>query len=312
MLNLLREKKKVLDYNGKPTYVPPAPRSLFGDDAAKRFRQIVSALSIGEERKPSPLLFSRLLDGYLVLDRQEGTLSKPEDGGILRGWDMDGVKRRKECLGWVKQTRREELVANYLGTRSFCFATNRSKIWIIDKSVWLRCRDDWLMGHILAYSTNSSIHCEMLGRVEDAQRMELEEELSKRERASLGERKAAFLALGILLNMTEGRLARRMREHLKSVGDGGDGAREIKEFLIGASHEGNGRNADLLNWYCKGADAWITGRATRGSEEVNEGAWFVRMGKSEDSDQEEEPISESFFYECNSSDEEEGRSSGSD
>eukprot|EP00244_Chara_vulgaris_P008949 TRINITY_DN3669_c0_g1_i1.p1 TRINITY_DN3669_c0_g1~~TRINITY_DN3669_c0_g1_i1.p1 ORF type:complete len:167 (-),score=25.10 TRINITY_DN3669_c0_g1_i1:648-1148(-) len=151
----------------------------------------------------------------------------------------------------------------------------------------------------------------MIGNLDDNELGILRSHLSERETGSLGERRCAFFALGILLNTVEGRCAKKMRSVLLTVGGGGRGAKLIRNFVLNTSKINDGECAQLLNWYCKGDNTWISELAVEGSGDKKEG-WFVRMGKEEEPDDSDEQNSEEFDYECNTEDDKDGSSSSSE
>eukprot|EP00244_Chara_vulgaris_P010122 TRINITY_DN4537_c0_g1_i1.p1 TRINITY_DN4537_c0_g1~~TRINITY_DN4537_c0_g1_i1.p1 ORF type:complete len:284 (+),score=40.53 TRINITY_DN4537_c0_g1_i1:238-1089(+) len=248
---------------------------------------------MGDERC---VVYPKVLQGYLVLDAVNGTLSRPEDADLLEGWDVERVRRRKEiCATWVEGTAKEELIRNFLGSRCFCFSKKKRKsVWVIDKGYWRKCRDHWLLRHILAFSTKSVRDGKMIGNLSDDELERLREEARLTSFGCLGERKCAFLALGLLINIEGGDLAGRLLRGMGKVGGGGATARSLKKFVKMATLVEGGNYGGITEWYCKGNEVWIAevaakkaGRKTRFDGEEN-GRWFLRLGEGEGSEKEEE------------------------
>ncbi|GBG80230.1 hypothetical protein CBR_g30596 [Chara braunii] len=259
----LAKERRVLDHGGKPTSVPLPPFALFRSYAQEKWMRMVEATEPSDQGLVRRISFSSLLDGFLVLDAEKGTLSRPEDTGIFEEWNPSDVRRRKALMGWVGRTRHDELLANYLGTRSFCYLEEEKPIWIVEKSHCRRARDNWLLGHILCFSTRSKLNGKMIGNLDSTELQELLEKDRETRRKSLGERRRGFMALGILLIISPSEEAEGSIRHLREVGMGGEGAESLKETVIkGALHE-QGRSAGLVTWYCCGTEVWGKGGGIR-------------------------------------------------
>eukprot|EP00244_Chara_vulgaris_P007928 TRINITY_DN2977_c0_g2_i1.p1 TRINITY_DN2977_c0_g2~~TRINITY_DN2977_c0_g2_i1.p1 ORF type:complete len:178 (+),score=36.11 TRINITY_DN2977_c0_g2_i1:361-894(+) len=134
----------------------------------------------------------------------------------------------------------------------------------------------------MANSAHSVMHDEKLGSLSRAQIMKLKSEVKKKEDC-LGERKCGFFALGIVLALETSKLKDMVLRRLSVVGRGGEEAGLIQDFVLGIAAMEGGKCADLLSWYCKGADHWIMGMAAHKAEKEvdfnneSNGRWFIKM-----------------------------------
>ncbi|GBG83122.1 hypothetical protein CBR_g36740 [Chara braunii] len=125
---------------------------------------------------------------------------------------------------------------------------------------------------------------------------------------NLMERKCGFLALGMLLNMEESVETEYLIRQLREVGRGGASVKALKEFVILTFRLRGGRSVDLINWYCKGLNAWMMGMAARKERKPPNfevegcGRWFISLGGSgkgetdaKSDDPEEDRISDMDF-----------------
>eukprot|EP00244_Chara_vulgaris_P010528 TRINITY_DN4856_c0_g1_i1.p1 TRINITY_DN4856_c0_g1~~TRINITY_DN4856_c0_g1_i1.p1 ORF type:complete len:244 (-),score=46.07 TRINITY_DN4856_c0_g1_i1:1104-1835(-) len=207
---------------------------------------------------------------------------------------MEGARRRKERLGWVEETAKDELVRNFLGTRCFCFSKQRKQsVWVVDKSHWRKCRDHWLLGHILAFSTRSLSDGKMIGSLEKDEFERLKREARTAENECLGERRCAFFALGLLMSIEGGDLSGRLLRSMRKIGEGGMTAKALKKFVHLSTMVEGDKCGGITEWYCKGSEVWISevaarraGKEARFDDECS-GRWFLRLDGEEISGDEE-------------------------
>ncbi|GBG76359.1 hypothetical protein CBR_g22106 [Chara braunii] len=240
MEGTLREKRRIKDGGGRPSNMPSPPSECFTKEALESWKEVIIGDGDRSVGRSNPMTFSSRLRDFLVMDLAEGTLSRPEDAGLLEGWGLTRVKAMVKHLPWVEETSKEDLAAAYLGARSLWYFEEERETWVVDKGFWVRARDDWLLGHIMAFSMFSEIHGERIGRLPIKKIEGLREIVREVSKAHFPERRRAFATLDILMGApqiinhcrhTMADLVTGLRREREGRSDGGI----LKEFLTEAT-----------------------------------------------------------------------------